>query len=153
MYSGRRSVFHHCEALLTSLGEDIRFVGERVGSAAALDLAWLSSLYGAYAGAAHGVVLCESEGVDLDLYAAAGVNDEARWIIETVKKDDFGDPTATLSVWNAALQRIRDHARGAGINSEVPDFVASILDRAEAADHGAEHIAAMVKVLRGTPSS
>ena len=53
-----------------------------------------------------------------------GVNDEARWIIETVKKDDFGDPTATLSVWNAALQRIRDHARGAEINSEVPDFVA-----------------------------
>jgi 3-hydroxyisobutyrate dehydrogenase-like beta-hydroxyacid dehydrogenase len=153
VYSGRRSVFDHCEALLTSLGEDIRFVGERVGSAAALDLAWLSSLYGAYAGAAHGVVLCESEGVDLGLYANVGVNDEARWIIETVKEDDFGDPTATLSVWNAALQRVRDHARGAGINSEVPDFVAGILDRAEAAGHGAEHIAAMVKVLRGTRSS
>ncbi len=153
VYSGRRSVFDHCEALLTSLGEDIRFVGERVGSAAALDLAWLSSLYGAYAGAAHGVVLCESEGVDLGLYATVGVNDAARWIIETVKEDDFGDPTATLSVWNAALQRIRDHARGANINSEVPDFVTGILDRAEADGHGAEHIAAMVKVLRGTPSS
>jgi 3-hydroxyisobutyrate dehydrogenase-like beta-hydroxyacid dehydrogenase len=153
VYSGRRSVFDQCEALLTSLGEDIRFVGERVGSAAALDLAWLSSLYGAYAGAAHGVVLCESEGVDLGLYANVGVNDEARWIIETVKEDDFGDPTATLSVWNAALQRVRDHARGAGINSEVPDFVAGILDRAEADGHGAEHIAAMVKALRGTPSS
>jgi len=153
VYSGRRSVFDHCEALLTSLGEDIRFVGERVGSAAALDLAWLSSLYGAYAGAAHGVVLCESEGVDLGLYATVGVNDAARWIIETVKEDDFGDPTATLSVWNAALQRIRDHARGAKINSEVPDFVAGILDRAEAAGHGAEHIAAMVKVLRGTRSA
>ena len=150
VYSGRRSVFDHCEALLTSLGEDIRFVGERVGSAAALDLAWLSSLYGAYAGAAHGVVLCESEGVDLGLYATVGVNDAARWIIETVKEDDFGDPTATLSVWNAAVRRIRDHARGAKINSEVPDFVAGILDRAEAAGHGAEHIAAMVKVLRGT---
>jgi NADPH-dependent reductive aminase-like, C-terminal domain len=152
VYSGRRSVFD-CEASAHITGEDIRFVGEKVGSAAALDLAWLSSLYGAYAGAAHGVVLCESEGVDLGLYATVGVNDEARWIIETVKEDDFGDPTATLSVWNAALQRVRDHARGAGINSEVPDFVAGILDRAEAAGHGAEHIAAMVKVLRGTRSS
>jgi 3-hydroxyisobutyrate dehydrogenase-like beta-hydroxyacid dehydrogenase len=152
VYSGRRSVFEHCEALLTSLGEDIRFVGEKVGSAAALDLAWLSSLYGAYAGASHGIVLCESEGVDLGLYANVGVNDEARWIIETVKEDDFGDPTATLSVWNAALQRVRDHARSAEINSEVPDFVARILDRAEAAGHGDEHIAAMVKVLRGSPS-
>ena len=152
VYSGPRPVFDRCEALLASLGEDIRFVGEKVGSAAALDLAWLSSLYGAYAGAAHGVVLCESEGVDLGLYANVGVNDEARWIIETVKQDDFGDPTATLSVWNAALQRVRDHAHGAGINSEVPDFVAGILDRAEADGHGAEHIAAMVKALRGTPS-
>ena len=53
VYSGRRSVFDQCEALLTSLGEDIRFVGEKVGSAAALDLAGLSSLYGAYAGAAQ----------------------------------------------------------------------------------------------------
>ena len=152
VYSGRLPVFDRCEALLTSLGENPRFVGERVGSAAALDLAWLSSLYGAFAGAAHGVVLCESEGVDLGLYANVGVNDAARWIIETAKDDDFGDPTATLSVWNAALQRIRDHARAATINSEVPDFVAGILDRAESEGHGAEHIAAMVKVLRGTPS-
>ncbi len=44
-------------------------------------------------------------------------------------------------------------ARAATINSEVPDFVAGILDRAEAAGHGAAHIAAIVKVLRGTRSS
>jgi hypothetical protein len=75
------------------------------------------------------------------------------WIIETVKEDDFGDPTATLSVWNAAVRRVRTHARDAEINSEVPDFVAGILDRAESAGHGAEHIAAMVKVLRGAHSS
>lgn len=153
VYSGRRSVFDRCEALLTSLGENSRFVGERVGSAAALDLSWLASLYGAFAGAAHGIVLCEAEGVDLGVYATVGVNDAARWIIETVKEDSFADPTATLSVWNAALRRIQDHARGAGINSEVPDFVAGILDRAEAAGHGAEHIAAMVKALRATRSS
>ncbi len=153
VYAGRRSVFDHCEALLTSLGEDIRFVGERVGSAAALDLAWLSSVFGAYVGAAHGVVLCESEGVDLGLYATVGVNGDARGFIETVKEDAFGDPTATLSVWNAGLQRIREHSRGAEINSEVPDLVAGILDRAETTGHGGEHIAAMVKVLRGTPSS
>ena len=151
VYSGRRSVFDRCEPLLRSLGGDNRFVGEKVGSAAALDLAWLSSHYGAFAGAAHGIVLCEAEGVDLGLYATVGVNDAAVWIIETVEKNDFEDPTATLSVWNAALQRIRDHARGAQINSEVPDFVAGILDRAETAGHGAEHIAAMVKVLRETP--
>ena len=153
VYAGRRSVFDNCEALLTSLGEDIRFVGERVGSAAALDLAWLSSVYGAYAGAAHGIVLCESEGVDLGLYATVGVNGDARGFIETVEEDAFGDPTATLTVWNAALKRIRDHARAATINSEVPDFVAGILDRAESTGYGAEHIAAMVKVLRGPPSS
>jgi 3-hydroxyisobutyrate dehydrogenase-like beta-hydroxyacid dehydrogenase len=148
VYSGRRQVFDRCEPLLTSLGENSRFVGERVGAAAALDLSWLAALYGAFAGAAHGIVLCEAEGVDLGVYATVGVNEAARWIIETVNADDFADPTATLSVWNAALQRLQDHARAAEINSEVPDFVRGILDRAEAAGHGSEHIAALVKALR-----
>jgi hypothetical protein len=69
-------------------------------------------------------------------------------LIDVVKKNAFANPEATLIVWNAALRRIREHAQDAAINSEVPTFVASILDRAEAAGHGEEHIAAMVKVLR-----
>ena len=152
LYSGRQETFERCKGLLGALGEDSRFVGEKVGSAAALDLAWLSKLYGAFCGVAHGTILCEAEGVDLGLYSAVfAESDNARWMIDVVKKNAFANPRATLSVWNAGLRHIIDQARDANINSEVPDFVASILDRAEAAGYGEEDIAAMVKVVRSPP--
>jgi 3-hydroxyisobutyrate dehydrogenase-like beta-hydroxyacid dehydrogenase len=152
LYAGQRMAFDGCRGLLGALGGDTRFVGERVGSAASIDFAWLSKLYGALAGAAHGIVICEAEGVDLELYSTVFPdNDGARWMIDVVRKGGFANPGATLTVWNAALQRLCDQARDAGISSEVPDFVAGILDRAEAAGHGDEHIAAMVKVLRQRP--
>jgi 3-hydroxyisobutyrate dehydrogenase-like beta-hydroxyacid dehydrogenase len=150
LYAGRRDAFDQCHELLKSLSGNVQFVGARVGSAATLDLAWLSKLYGTFAGVAHGVILCESEGDDLDLYSALfAKNDAAHWIIDVIKKDAYENPQATLNVWNAALRRIIGQAGDVGINSEVPDFVAGILDRAEIDGHGHEDIAAMVKVLRG----
>jgi 3-hydroxyisobutyrate dehydrogenase-like beta-hydroxyacid dehydrogenase len=152
LYAGHRGAFDGCCGVLGSLGGDTRFVGENVGSASAIDLAWLSKLYGALAGAAHGTVICETEGVDLGMYASVfPENDGARWMIDVVRKGGFSNPGATLAVWNAALHRVQDQAREAGINSEVPDFIADILHRAEAAGHGDEHIAAMVKILRAPP--
>jgi 3-hydroxyisobutyrate dehydrogenase-like beta-hydroxyacid dehydrogenase len=153
LYSGRRETSDQCKALLKSLGEDARFVGEKVGSAAALDLAWLSKLYGVFAGVAHGVILCESEGVDLDLYSNVFMEkDGARGIIEVIRNGAFKNPGATLEVWSAALQRIRSQARDKKINCEVPDFMADILRRAITAGFGDEHIAAMIKVLRVGPA-
>ena len=152
LYSGRREAFERCNDLLKSFGEDVRFVGDKIGSAAALDLAWLSKLFGTYAGVAHGTILCKSEGVDLDLYSKVFMEkDSARWMIDVIGKNAFKNPGATLGVWNTALQRIRDQASHKEINCEVPDFVAGILNRAIAAGHGDEHIAAMVKVFRSNP--
>ena len=149
LYAGVKDMFDRCEPLLVSLAEDTRFVGETVGAAAALDLAWLSTLYGTFAGAAHGAALCESEGVDLALYSEVlGGNGFARWVADTIRQNAYAEPSATLSVWNQALQRIAEQAGDSGISSEVPDLVTGILDRAEAAGLGGEHIAAMVKVLR-----
>ncbi len=148
LYAGQRTVFERCQKLLLSLGGDTRFVGEKVGSASALDLAWLSEVYGTFAGAAHGVTICRAEGVDLAHYSAVFPEDNSgRYLIDVVRSDNYGDPGARLSVWNAALTRIREQATDSAISSEVPDFVASILDRAEAEGYGDEHIAAMVKVL------
>ena len=149
LYAGQPAVFERGQKLLLSLGGDTRFVGEKVGSASALDLAWLSEVYGAFAGAAHGVTICRAEGVDLAHYSAVFPEDNSgRYLIDVVRSENYSDPGARLSVWNDALTRIRDQAADSAIGSEVPDFVAGILDRAEAEGHGDEHIAAMVKVLR-----
>lgn len=147
--SGRRETFDRCAALLGALGGGVRHIGEKIGAAAAIDMAYLARQYGMYAGVAHGVLICESEGADLEVYASVlAEHDAGRWMIDVVRKDAFSNPPATLGVWNAALRGLQEQARDAGINCEVPDLVAGILDRAEAAGFGAEHIAAMVKVLR-----
>jgi len=149
LYSGRRELFDRCSALLGALGGGTRFVGEKIGAAAAIDMGYLARQYGMYAGVAHGVLICESEGADLEVYASVfAEHDTGRWMIDVVRKNAYANPPATLSVWNTALRRLQEQARAAGINSEVPDLVRGILDRAEAAGFGAEHIAAMVKVLR-----
>jgi 3-hydroxyisobutyrate dehydrogenase-like beta-hydroxyacid dehydrogenase len=62
LYSGRKETFDGYQLLLKSLGEDARFVGEEVGSAAALDLVWLSKLYGTFSGAAHGAIIVKRKG-------------------------------------------------------------------------------------------
>jgi len=152
LYAGQKGVFDRCRTLLRSLGEDTRFVGENVGAPEAIDFAWLSKILGAFAGVAHGALICEAEGVGLEDFSTTfAEGDNARWMLDVIRKKAFSNPGATLRVWNVALRRVREQAREASINTEFPDFISDILDRAEAAGHGEEHIAAMVKVLRSRP--
>ena len=81
LYSGQREIFDRCRVLLDLLGGGARFVGEKVDSAAAIDMAWLSELYGAFAGVVHGALICEAEGVDLKIYSSVfAESDIARWM-------------------------------------------------------------------------
>ncbi len=149
LYAGRQDAFLACKAMLQSFGEDARFVGERIDTAAAIDLAWLSQCFGEFLGVAHGVALCQSEGVDLDLYSAVFPKGHgAHYIIDPVKQNALANPGAFLRVWNAGLRRIVEQAADAGISPEVPGCVGGVLDRAEAQGFGDEHIAAIAKVLR-----
>ncbi len=47
-----------------------------------------------------------------------------------------------------ALQRIRNQAKLARINSEVPDLISSFFRRAIAAGYGKEDVASVIKVMR-----
>lgn len=149
LYSGSRQLFDWCSALLGVLGPGTRFVGENIGAAAAIDMAWLARHGGTYAGVAHGVAICEAEGADLEIYASLfAEGDTARSMVDIIRKGAFANPPATLSVWHTALRRLQDQARATGISSEVPDLVLKLLGRAVAAGFGEEHVAAIVKVLR-----
>ena len=83
LYSGLRELFDRCSALLGVLGPGTRFVGENIGAAAAIDMAWLARHCGTYAGVAHGAAICEAEGADLEIYASLfAEGDTARSIID-----------------------------------------------------------------------
>jgi 3-hydroxyisobutyrate dehydrogenase-like beta-hydroxyacid dehydrogenase len=147
--AGTKAAFAACESAMRSLGGDLRYLGERIGAPAALDLAWLSERFGSFVGAAHGARLCEAEGVGIDLYASLFAEGQsAKRFADVIHRNAYENPSATLQVWTAALERIQDHAHDVGINREVPDFVMGILKRAIAAGHGREHVAALSKVLK-----
>lgn len=148
LVAGTAAAYVACESALTALARDIRYLGDAIGAPAALDFAWLSELFGSFVGAAHGARLCEAEGVGVDLYASLFAEGQtARWFADVIHRKAYANPGATLQVWTAGLEHIRQHADDAGTNHEFPDFVLSILRRAIAAGHGGEHIAALSKVL------
>jgi len=111
-------------------------------------MAWLTQRYGVFLSTAHALLLCEAEGVSADQFAKTVAGDRAAEFAAIVHSGDFSNPSATLSVWNAAHEHIRAHAHDMKINSEFPDFVSNLLTRAEGAGYGNEDIAAIIKILR-----
>jgi 3-hydroxyisobutyrate dehydrogenase-like beta-hydroxyacid dehydrogenase len=155
LFSGSKAAFARSEAFLKCLGGDLRYLGENVGAAAALDLAELSESLGKYVGLVHGARLCEAEGVGADLLASLyPVGNRARELAEIIHAGDFSLGSlydgATIRVWEEVVQRLQTQARDAGMNGDLPDYLSRLFKRAVAAGHGEKDIAALIKVLRGS---
>lgn len=148
IYSGNSAAFEQARALLAALGAAPRFVGTEVGTASALDMAWLSRIIGDYIGIYHGAAICRAERVGIDLFAEMfPAEGSEQSYLAPLLNNDFGHATADVAVWNKAVKRIAAQARQAGISPAVPDLATAILTRTEAAGFGHQQMAAMVKVL------
>ena len=149
LIGGEKAAFERCKPLLGALTGDIRYLGETIGAAAALDLAWLCQRFGLFIGMTHGARICESEGVGLDLLASLfPEGDRARAFAEVIHAGAYNQPAATLNAWYAALRRVQRQALDAGIDHAVPDFIAGVFERAVRAGCGEQDVAALAKVLR-----
>ena len=149
LFAGSEAAYRAIDPLLKCLGGDRRYLGENIRAPATLDLAWLSQRLGQMIGGLHGICLCESENVGLDAFEAIlPEGDRIRILASRIRNNNFLDPDATVSVWDAVSCRFTEQARDAGISSEFPDFAANIIRQAMQAGYGDEDVAAMVKVLR-----
>jgi len=149
LLSGEEEAYSRAGNLLECLGGSVRYVGSNVRAASALDLAWLCNSYGRFLAVTHAARICESEGVGMDEFASLFPQDPTVQHYATViDTDGYKNCSATLKVWRAALQRILEQGRDAGISTPFPDHVDNLLQRAEAAGYGEENVMAMVKVLR-----
>ena len=153
LFSGSEAAFQRSEAFLKCLGGDLRYLGETVGAAAALDLATLSHSLGKYVGFAHAARICEAEGVGADLLASIFARGErARKLAEIIHAGAYElsslHPGASIRVWEEVVQRLQSQARDAKMSSEFPDNISGIFNRAIAAGHGEEDLAALIKALR-----
>ena len=153
LVAGPEETYEQCQGLLNSLGGGLRYLGPNVRAAATLDLALLSYIECAIFGTINGVSICESEGVSLEQFA--DLLPERTWgrpKVQLIQENNFeiGAGGATVDVIAAILRRLQDQARNAGINSEIPDLLSSLLQRAIRAGYGGEDTAAVIKVLRDT---
>ena len=147
--SGSQTAFARCQPYLACLGGDLRYLGETVGAAAAIDLAQHCYYLGGMIGLVHGALLCESEKIGVDLLASSfGEGELAKKLSEIIHKNAYGQSESTINLWEGAVQRIQSQARDARMNIEFPDFVSGIFRRAVAAGHGDKDTAALIKVLR-----
>jgi len=87
--------------------------------------------------------------VGVDVFASLFDEGSPIWrYANVIHSADFENRTATLHIWDAALQRIRMQGEDAGINTDFPDFVSSLFEKAVDAGHGEENVMALVKVLQ-----
>ena len=155
LVSGDALAWQAAGPLLTCLAGKVRHVGQGVGDAAALDLAWLTMSYVQFIGVAHAARICGAQGIDLqafiDLFPAepapADADAYTRKLARIIKDADYDHPTATLQVWGEALARIQMQARDAGIPSDIPDFIAGYFRRAVDIGLGQQEAIAIYKTL------
>ena len=149
LLSGERTAYKQIGSLLECLGGDVRYLGANVGDASALDLAWLTTRYGNFISIVHAANICKSEGASLKSLISLFHDDPVLQRYATViENESYQDCTATLQVWGAALERIRQQGNDAGISTDIPDFINSYFDSAIDAGYGEENVMALFKVLK-----
>lgn len=151
LFAGPADLYKSCKPILDCLGGDLRHVSEEAGAAAVLDMALLTHQLSNYLGVWHGARACEAEGLGVDVFASMlPPDDPAAHLAWRIHKADYDNPGATLEVWNAALDRIVEHARTANINQEIPLLISGLFRRAIALGHGRRDIATVIEVLRSS---
>jgi len=148
LLSGERAASKQVGSLLECLGGEVRYLGTNVGDASALDLAWLTTRYGEFIAIVHAANVCISEGARLKDFIALFRDDPVvQRYASVIQEESYQECTATLQVWGAALDRILQQGKDAGINTEIPDFIGNYFNRAIDAGYGAENVMALFKVL------
>ena len=154
LIGGVQSVYDPAKKYLDPLGGDLRYLGENIGAAAAVDLGVLSTSVALYIGVAHGAQICKKEGIEVKHFASVLFHGpKSKLMAEIIHADSYELGSlydgASLSVWNDVVKRILSHAEETKTNSELPTFLSQIYQRGVDAGFGAEDRAALVKVLTG----
>ena len=150
--AGPQTVFDRCEVDLRTLAGGLRYLGTNIRAPSTVDLAFLSRTLGIVFGSIHGALVCEAEGVPVSEFTAIlPPGDRAVPLTETINAGTFDTISAagaSVDVAWAAVSQMQRQARDAGINSELPDLMATWVKRAQAAGYGAQETAAVIKPLR-----
>ena len=153
LYAGKADTFERQKSLLESLGGLTIFVGEEVGTAAALDVALVSGYLGFVLGLFQGAAICQSEGIPLDtfgLFAQGAIGtyaDSIAPMMEMIKDRSFEGTEATLDIWAAGVSHIGEATRARDLDPGFGECVLGYMRRAIELGHGQHELAAMFEAF------
>jgi 3-hydroxyisobutyrate dehydrogenase-like beta-hydroxyacid dehydrogenase len=155
LLSGPEAIYHRSKSLLGALAGDLRYLGNSIGAAAALDMALLTYGLGTIIGVVQGALICESEGVSVAEYGAMFgeqrsllMGKRAQQRTQRIHDDNFSDTGASLAVWGSAVMSILAHCRERGLKAEFLVLLSKLFEEAETAGLGQFDVAVLSKVLR-----
>ncbi|XYI03561.1 NAD(P)-dependent oxidoreductase [Sorangium sp. So ce1128] len=154
LVSGSDAAYRKSKPLLERMAGTVPYLGEKVGAASALDLAFLSNVFLAILGFYHGARICEAEGLRVaDLGSmladvAPAIGAMIKHDAHVIQSETYGDPEASLETCLRGAEILLRQAKEAGINADLPVFAAGLFRKGVTAGHGAESPGALVKVLR-----
>ena len=152
--AGKKDAFSKSEAVLKIFGGNIKYLGEKVSAAAAMDLASLSYLYGSLLGFFHAVSIGEAEGFPADLLGSIirevtpGFTEFMQYEAGVIQSGNFAITQSPLSISVEATERILRSSQAYKINTEVAELSASFFKRAQIAGYEKEELASLIKIFR-----
>ena len=155
LVAGDSAIITSARPVLEALAPNLTDTGDEIGSAAAVDLAFLSHFFGGLLGFYHGARILEAEKIDV-MTLGAMIRDVAPALgaiihhdAGTIRENRFAEAESTLKNSATVVGLLLHHAREAGLDPTFPAFADALFQRGLAANFGAEDVAALVKVLRG----
>jgi 3-hydroxyisobutyrate dehydrogenase-like beta-hydroxyacid dehydrogenase len=153
-FSGPQALYDRHAPVIETMSPAVKFVGEPVGCAKALDSALLEVFYATFLGAAHAAAICQTEGVAHD-HLFEGLVGILPWIGSTaeltnrqIAARDYTGLQATNDVHVGAQEHIVTVARDNGLDTAVPEFILERYKTAVAQGHGGEEIGALYEIFR-----
>jgi 3-hydroxyisobutyrate dehydrogenase-like beta-hydroxyacid dehydrogenase len=152
--SGKQEAFSNSEPILKVFGGNIKYLGEKITAAAAMDLASLSYLYGSLLGFFHAVRISEAEGFPVDLLGiiirevTPGFTEFIQYEAGVIQSGNFTITQSPLSISAEATERILRASKAYNINTEVAELSASFFKRAQVAGYEKEELASLIKIFR-----
>jgi hypothetical protein len=154
-YSGAPDAFERYETDLAAMARPA-YVGSDPGLAALHDIALLSAMYGMFGGAQHALALAGSEKVSAIRFTEDFLLPWLTAMLGSLPRiakdlDDGPEPGAAgsnLAMQAAAYENLIDASVGQGVDPILVAPMGDLLQKAVAAGHGDEDLAAVVRLLR-----
>jgi 3-hydroxyisobutyrate dehydrogenase-like beta-hydroxyacid dehydrogenase len=153
VYTGPKHVFERARPCLTTLGEDLRYLGDNHGAGNALFLAaaaahtsellaaFFAAAYGRRHGLAFGVVTSEIA------RHSQTTHSYLRQIEGQLEAGDYTATAASVRVYVDALEALAEDMAGEGFQNPVFDSLMQVLHNAAAAGHGDAEFAVLYKLF------